>query len=461
MNKIKGIIFDLDGVLVDTRELHYVSLNHALSYVKFPEIKREDHIRIYDGRPTKTKLDILTTREHLPKELHRIVWEKKQEFTIDIINSMQYDEEMREILGSLRRKGYKLAVASNSIRETVKMMLLRKGFLEFFDFYISNEDIKHPKPHPECYLRCINDWGFLPKEVMIIEDSRIGREGATNAGAHLCAVSDYNDVSLKKIITRLDTIEQNTNMQKWDNPEMNVLIPMAGAGSRFAEAGYTFPKPLIEVSNFGGKPMIQVVVENLNIKANYIFLVQKAHYEKYYLKTLLNLIAPGCKIIQVEGLTEGACCTTLLAKEFIDNDKPLIVANSDQFIEWNSNEFMYSMVGDKADAGIVTFKASHPKWSYAKTDSDGFVTAVAEKQPISDTATVGIYYWSKGSDYVKYAEQMISKNIRVKNEFYVCPVFNEAVLDGKKIKTFDIEHMWGLGDPNSLETFLEYGPRTQ
>jgi dTDP-glucose pyrophosphorylase len=228
---------------------------------------------------------------------------------------------------------------------------------------------------------------------------------------------------------------------------------MAGAGSRFEKAGYTFPKPLIEVN---GKPMIPVVVENLNIDAKHIFIVQKEHYEKYNLKYLLNLITENnCEIVQVDGMTEGAACTTLLAKELINNNEPLVMANSDQFVEWDSNEFMYSMTADNIDAGILTFNSTHPKWSFAKLNEDGFVSEVAEKKPISDIATVGVYYWNKGSDYVKYAEQMISKDVRVNNEFYVCPVFNEAIQDDKKVKVFPIEKMWGLGTPEDLDIFLK------
>ena len=178
--------------------------------------------------------------------------------------------------------------------------------------------------------------------------------------------------------------------------------------------------------------------------------------EKYSLKHTLNLIAPNCKIVTVDELTEGAACTTLLAKEHIDNDRPLLLANSDQFIEWSSNKFMYSMVADEIDGGILTFPSTHPKWSYAKLNRQGFVSEVAEKVPISEHATVGIYYWKHGSDYVKYANQMISKNIRVNNEFYVCPVFNEAIQDDKKIKISGIkaEQMWGLGTPEDLNNFL-------
>ena len=143
------------------------------------------------------------------------------------------------------------------------------------------------------------------------------------------------DLSLDLIL-----FEKEKRKIPWRNKKMNVLIPMSGAGSRFAQAGYTFPKPLIDVN---GKPMIQVVVENLNIEGTYIFVVQKEHREKYNLDSLLSLIAPGCKIVEVDGITEGAACTTLLAKDYINNNQPLIMANSDQFLEWNSNEFMYKM----------------------------------------------------------------------------------------------------------------------
>ncbi|MDG1720621.1 MAG: glycosyltransferase family 2 protein [Bacteroidia bacterium] len=238
----------------------------------------------------------------------------------------------------------------------------------------------------------------------------------------------------------------------WKDEKLNVLIPMAGAGSRFQAAGYTFPKPLIEVN---GKPMIQVVLENLNIDANYYFVVQKEHRKKYNLDSLLNLLKPNCKIIETDGLTEGAACTALLAKNFIDNDNPLFFANSDQFVEWDSNEFFYKMNENDPDGGIVTFKATHPKWSFAKVNEMGLVTKVAEKNPISDNATVGFYYWKKGSDFVKHAEQMIQKDIRVNNEFYVCPVFNEAIKSNLKIKTFEVSKMWGIGTPEDLDYFLK------
>lgn len=237
---------------------------------------------------------------------------------------------------------------------------------------------------------------------------------------------------------------------------VNVVIPMAGKGSRFVSAGYTFPKPLIDVNN---KPMIQVVVDNLNIgNATYFFLVLKEHYEKYALKYLLPLITKGneCRIIVVDEVTEGAACTVLLAKDYINSDEELILANSDQWVNWRSEHFLSYLRNKKADGGMVTFTATHPKWSFAKVQEvTNLVTEVAEKKPISNCATVGIYYFKHGRDFVSGAHQMIEKDIRTNGEFYVCPVFNELIEDGKRVYTYPVAEMKGLGTPEDLEKYLK------
>ena len=452
---IKLIIFDLDGVLVESRELHYVALNKALA--EFGEqyvISREEHLCKYDALTTTMKLDRLTNEKGLPKEYHHKVWQLKQKKTLEEIDNFQIDQRIQSILKSLKDQDYIVACATNSIRATSKLMLIRKGFMEYIDFLYSNEDVKNAKPNSEMYLRCMIKAGTNPDQTVIIEDSHIGRKAAISSGGHLCAVKDSHDLTYDKIQdTILRAQKQSSIKPKWQGGKMNVLIPMAGAGSRFEQAGYTFPKPLIDVN---GKPMIQRVVDNLNIDARHIFIVQKSHYEKYALKHMLNLIAPNCEIVQVEGMTEGAACTTLLAKEFINNDEPLVLANSDQYVQWDSNQFMYSAMADDIDGSILTFEATHPKWSYARLNNDGFVVEVAEKKPISKHATVGVYFWRRGSDYVRSAESMINKNIRVNNEFYVCPVYNEALLDGARVKTFHIDKMWGLGTPEDLDIFLKH-----
>ena len=449
----KLIIFDLDGVLVEAKQIHYDTLNQALKEIDEKYIITEaEHLSIYDGLKTTQKLELLTKNKGLHPEFYDSIWYRKQHLTIEAISQLQPDLEKIELFKELRDKGYKLAVASNSIRRSVLVMLAKIGIIEFMDLIISNEDVKNSKPHPEMYWKAMSMMGCLPEETLIVEDSPHGLLAASRSRANVLRVDNPKDLVISKIIRKLEQTQNTMSIPKWQGGKMNVLIPMAGAGSRFQQAGYTFPKPLIDVQ---GKPMIQVVVDNLNIEATYIYVVQKEHRAKYNLDTLLNLITPNCKIVEVDGITEGAACTTLLAKEFIDNDAPLVMANSDQFVEWDSNEFMYKMIEQKVDGGILTFTATHPKWSFAKVDEYGYVTEVAEKNPISDIATVGVYYWAKGSDYVKYAEQMIDKNIRTNNEFYTCPTFNEAISDGKKIKTFNIEKMWGLGTPEDLNYYLE------
>lgn len=454
MNKL--VIFDLDGVLIDSRDIHYEALNRALLVADDGDkyaISYDEHLSSYDGLSTTTKLNKLTKEKGLPAEMHQMVWEAKQKATIDIFKHLSDDHELIGYFEDLKNEGYQIAVASNSIRNTIKTILLGLGLTSYVDYYISNEDVKYTKPFPEMYWKCMSVCHALPKDTVIVEDSHIGRQGALDSGANLVTVENRKDLNYDHMVQIKDILNHNTKISiPWKSKKMNVLIPMAGAGSRFAAAGYTFPKPLIEVN---GKPMIQVVVENLNIQANYIFIVQREHYEKYHLQYLLNIIAPGCSIVIINGMSEGAACTTLLAKELIDNDNPLIIANSDQFVDWNSNQCLYAFNAGGIDAGIVTFESNHPKWSYAKLNDDGFVAEVAEKMPISSHATVGIYFWKKGSDYVRYAEQMIAKNIRVNNEFYVCPVFNEAIADGKKIRIKDADKMWGLGTPEDLNYFLQ------
>lgn len=453
---IKLLVFDLDGVLVTTKDLHFESLNSALAEVD-PKyvITRTEHYEKYDGLPTRRKLQLLTEDKELPEKEYDKIYQRKQEFTFELIRKQtQRDERLIKIFKQLKAEKYKVYVASNAIRETVKLLLLKTGLIEYIDYYLSNEDVIHSKPNAEIYLRCMIDAGVSPKETLIIEDSPRGIEAAQNSKAHLLIVRNPEDLTYEKIKDELDLIEGKGRVaEKLNIKNMNILIPMAGAGSRFAEAGYVFPKPLIEVN---GKPMIQVVVENLAFNANHIYVVQKEHYEKYNLKALLNLITPNCQIVQVDSLTEGAACTTLLAKEFINTDEPLLIANSDQYLEWSSTNFYYKMIETRADGGIVTFEATHPKWSFVRLDENENVVEVAEKKPISTTATVGLYYWKKGSDYIKYAEQMIEKDLRVNNEFYVAPVYNEAIADGKRIKTFNIKKMHGLGTPQDLEQFLRH-----
>lgn len=451
---IRLVIFDLDGVLVDSREHHYIALNRAISTIAPGfEISAKDHLQQFDGLSTKTKLAKLSNERGLDTKLHQAIWHKKQQLTFEVIDEvLQENKLISKLFKKLKEDGLKIYVCSNSIRETIKLCLLKLNLMKYVDYFISNEDVTSSKPHPEMYWQAMINERVLPKETLIVEDSYVGRTAAISSGANLCAVKSPEEVTIAKIYESMAKPIQSCS---WTDESLNVLIPMSGAGSRFLNVGYTFPKPLISINE---KPMIQLAVENLNVQANFIFVVRRDHYEQYNLASMLKIISPGCKIVITEGVTEGACCSTLLAEEYINNDNPLLIANSDQYIDWESGAFFHAMNAPGVDGGILTFENTHPKWSYIRLDENRNVCDLREKEVISNQATVGIYYWTKGKDYVHYAKQMIDKNIRVNNEFYVAPVYNEAIADGKIIKPWAVDKMWGLGTPEDLEFFLANYP---
>ena len=232
-----------------------------------------------------------------------------------------------------------------------------------------------------------------------------------------------------------------------------IVVPMAGMGSRFSQAGYKDIKPLIPIFD---KPMIEHVVDSVGLEGNWIFIVQKTHREQYNLDEILNRIRPGCKIIDTgAGVTEGAACSVLLAKEYINNISPLVVINSDNIIEWDTELYDEIINIRKSDGLILCFHDTDPKWSFAKLDPDTFfVSEVAEKKPISDYATAGMYIWRHGRDFVTAAEQMIAKNIRTNNEFYLCPVYNENIAMGQNIEVCIVDAMHGVGTPEDLERYI-------
>jgi NDP-sugar pyrophosphorylase family protein len=232
---------------------------------------------------------------------------------------------------------------------------------------------------------------------------------------------------------------------------------MAGAGSRFAKAGYKAPKPLIPIH---GIPMIKVVIENLKPSQphRFIFIAQCSHISEYGLEEKLKLWAPGSVLIQIDGLTEGAACTVLKAKELINTSNALMIANSDQYVDMSIDDYLDVMSNKNLDGLIMTMTASDPKWSFVGLSSEQLVTTVVEKEVISNEATVGIYNFQHGSDFVRATELMIEKNMRVNDEFYVAPAYNQLIAEGQKIGIHNVGSegagMYGLGIPTDLDLFL-------
>lgn len=237
---------------------------------------------------------------------------------------------------------------------------------------------------------------------------------------------------------------------------LNIVLPIAGRGIRFVEAGYTLPKPLIPVH---GIPMIEVVVNNVRPRQphHFTFVALQEHLDHSDMRETLLRIAQGCTIIPVTRVTEGAACTALLAHEMINNDDPLMLANSDQWVDTDINDYLAEIDRQQADGLIMTAWSDSPVRSYASLSEAGYVTRVVEKEVISNEATVGIYNYRQGSDYVRAAEQMIAKNLRVNNEFYVAPAYNEMIGWGARVVVYNVgredDGMYNLGTPPDLARF--------
>jgi beta-phosphoglucomutase len=210
---IKAIIFDMDGVLIDAREWHYEALNKALRLFGF-DISRYEHLTSYDGLPTRKKLEMLTIERGLPRELHDFINELKQSFTTVMVHNYCKPRFTHEYaLAGLKERGYKIAVASNSIRSTVDLMMNKAHLLTYMEFCLSNQDVINAKPDPEIYMKAVARLGFTSQECLIVEDNENGIKAAVGSGAHLMVVKDVQEVTLENIISRIGEINSINLLQ--------------------------------------------------------------------------------------------------------------------------------------------------------------------------------------------------------------------------------------------------------
>lgn len=231
--------------------------------------------------------------------------------------------------------------------------------------------------------------------------------------------------------------------------KINLLIPMAGRGQRFIDMGFHMPKPLVMVDD---KHIIDWSFKSIDRNLyNLIFCVRKDHISQYGIDEILkNKFGSDIKIIVIDKITDGSVSTCLLAENYINNDTPLAIYTLDVYFE---PSFDWRQIPKGSDGHILTFKANNPAYSYAKLSSDGKVLETAEKEVISQNAACGIYFYRKGSDFVKYANKMIKDNTRTRGEFYICPLYNLMIEDGKDVTISEVEKMHVMGTPGELEFF--------
>lgn len=232
--------------------------------------------------------------------------------------------------------------------------------------------------------------------------------------------------------------------------DVTVVIPMAGMGKRFSDVGYHDPKPLIDVL---GIPMIQRVIENINLKVQFVFLVQRETVKDYKVDSLLKNITKEPKIIEIEGITEGPACTALLSKEFIGKN-PLMIINCDQVIHDFNPDFLIDFLNlSGADGLLGAFISNSPKNSYVKIDEFGFISEIKEKKQISNVATNGLHFWINGEDFIDSVEEMIHNNDRTNGEFYIAPSYNYLIKKGKKFLPFFYNLHFPIGTPEDLDSY--------
>ena len=236
---------------------------------------------------------------------------------------------------------------------------------------------------------------------------------------------------------------------------MNIIIPMAGEGSRFKVGGYEKPKPLIPVN---GIPMVECAIKTLDIEGHFIFVIRE-FYDKSNTEDLektLKELKPDCSIVKIKNKTRGASETCLFAKDLINNDEPLIITNCDQIMDWDSRGFLSFIENPQIDGAVVTYETDDPKNSFIKVGSDNKAIILAEKNPISNLGLTGIHYWRRGIDFVESAEHNINLGLRENNEYYIAPTYNYLISQGKDIRNYhlDFGEFNPIGTPDDLKIYI-------
>lgn len=447
---ITTFLFDLDGVLVDLCELHRKIFIKVFNDNNYVSIDSDFHDKFLEGLSTREKLKKIKTQLCIEID-EDLIYKKKQEYTLYELHNYPFTSRIKNVLEWVKNQGIRIGVFTNSIRNTLDIVLKKLDILHLIEYSLSNEDVQKPKPSPSGYLKLMEIMNVTPSETLIFEDSLCGRTAAYESGAHVIPIVNSLDITVSFLDHCRIYLKRPLSLST-----LRIVIPMAGLGSRFQKDDYIIQKPFLPM--IGGRQLWEEVVENLLPKEKDVR--EKTDVHLIVRKDQMHLFKnkPNLYIHTVETLTEGPACTVLTLKNIINDDTPLIIGNSDQYLEWNSDEFLSTSLHPDYDGCISTFYHPCPddlKWSYTSLCQDDMVKEVAEKKYIGPYATTGIYAWKKGSDYVKYAEKMIVYNDRVNNEFYVCPVYNYAIKDNKKIRILNCLKFWGVGIPKDYIDFID------
>ncbi len=438
---IKVLLLDFDGVVADCDMLHDTAFYQALDSVA--NIKLTD-VEKYNLRAltSVTKVQQLSFKYNIDEQKKQEILSTKDRIKKNIIAQTDYKcihfcPYIHDVFAYCKEHGIKIGLVSNSKRWLLDTVLEQLN--HSFEHIISNEDIEHPKPAPDAYLKALQLFNVNANEALAVEDSPYGIESAKTAGIKTIGITSHKSLTASLIHEYRNGKTVNADM--YPMHDVQLVIPAAGRGTRFHPL--EVPKPFAPINKL---PMIQAVINNIGLDCNTHIILREDIKE--YAKKL-----PYKNIHYLPYVTCGTVSTMQWIRSHLDMSKPLIIANCDQMIKYDSKVFYKAMI-QKLDGAILTFRATHEKWSYAKVDNQGYVTEVAEKVPISDLATVGIYFWTKAHFFFDDADEMMENNDTVNNEFYTCPTYNYSIKKGRKIKTFDVDEMIGLGTYEDYTDFI-------
>lgn len=424
-----ALIFDLDGVLVDAKELHFLSLNKALVDCNLKPISEEQHFLEFDGLPTQEKINRLGCQAHGEK-----IIQLKNEYVLAEIPNLTNSG-----IGSIIQKlGQKIYVCSNAQKWFVEECIKMLGF----DAEIVTPNPLPPKPAPDMYEFILKQHN----ECYIFEDNPNGLKAA------FAAQRNYPNTKVIRVDDAEDAVHKLKMLGPVSDPYVwhdypTIIIPMLGESKRFYEKGYTVPKYQLPV---GSGTMLSTTIASLQVGTGRLTIAARDN-ERAYLSSYC------VKYFDQNVVTEGMVDTILRTLKgcTIYPDEPLILASCDQAQKYDALSCMYVLRNNPHVDGIcLVFKETegNPKWSFCKTrENSNIIEEVAEKRPISQWANCGVYFWKRAADFIRYAEQMMAANDRVRNEFYAAPVFNYAIKDGKNIIIKEAEEFYPLGVPEDYE----------
>lgn len=462
--RIRLVIFDLDGVLVESCDLHYEALNQALLEVAGSSfvISREEHLFIYDGLSTNQKLHMLTESKDLDPKLHKAVWQRKQDLTEEMVKTtLGPSDHILEAISGLKKNGFAVAVASNCIRSSVKTILETIDVMRFIDVYVSNEDVENAKPAPDIYLKACKSFCVDPSEALVVEDTVKGFEAASRAGCSMLRVKDPNDTTISAAMNRIRELELPSQ-------KITVVVPLAGPTPEMWLQGRTgnCSEAPVFLADAAGRPTLYWIMDSLRSRRyqlQYVFLIKATQSRQFQLEALCAAAVDyqPFKVELVKRDTLGSLQTILqCSPDIVPSDSPLLIADGHHLVDWGRGS-IDDLLSSPADGSIAVNLSSDPRDSYVSLlPGDTLETAVAEihieRNPVSQLACSGLYFYRKAADFWEAANHLVSQNQRSRGVFYTAPTFNDMISEGKRVDAVKVVKSWSLQSASEVRDFTRY-----